>query len=153
MLSVFGPARTTNCFLSIGTGIPANAPLEQKANIFNYLSVASTVPSIATNTQVMHILFKCLINAFAPVPQGSKYWRLNIGEEIPAWKELKHPFWDLLEIFEIEVLHVQDYQKLGDLDDVGSLPALMKMADTYITSQAQEILECAAALRKDLSKL
>lgn len=149
---MFGPARTTNCFLSIGTGIPANVPLVQKANIFNYLSVATAVPSIATNTQVMHILFKCLINAFAPVPQGSKYWRLNIGEEIPEWKEVKHPFWDLLEIFETEVLHTQDYKKLGDLDDVGSLPELMQMADKYIASQAHDITDCAAALGQDLSK-
>ena len=154
MLSVFGPARATDCFLSIGTGIPANQPLNQKSNGLNYLAVAANVPSIATNTQVMHILFRCLINAFAPKPQGKKYWRLNISEEIPEWKEKTHPLCDVFGIFEKEVLHMQDYRKLGDLDDVGSLPELLKMTDNYIMAQSKDIADCAAALMGTLeSKL
>lgn len=146
VLSVFGPARTTDCFLSIGTGVPANTPMNQKSNLLNLVAVAGAVPGIATNTQVMHILFRCLINAFAPKPQGKKYWRLNIGEEIPEWNEKTHPFYDIFGLFEKEILHMQDYRKLGDLDDVDKLPELLKMTDDYIRLQQKDIGECAAAL-------
>lgn len=148
---MFGPARTTDCFLSSGTGIPANTPMNQKSNLLNVVSVASTVPSIATNTQVMHILFHCLINAFAPKPQGKKYWRLNIGEEIPEWKEKESPLFDVFHLFEKEDLHMQDFRKLGDLDDVDSLPELIKMTEKYIAAQDQDISDCAAALMGGLN--
>ncbi|KAJ8109063.1 hypothetical protein OPT61_g7729 [Boeremia exigua] len=150
VLSLFGPARTTDCFLSIGTGIPANTPLNQKAGLFNVVAVASTVPSIATNTQVMHILFRCLINAFAPKPQGKKYWRLNIGEEIPEWKERTHPFYDIFCRFEKEILHTQDYKKLGDLDDLEAMPELLRMTTKYIDLQQEDLSDCAAALMNGL---
>lgn len=81
---MFGPARTTDCFLSIGTGIPANMPVNQTSNGLDDFKVATAVPNVATNTQIVNILFRCLINVFTPKPQGKKYWRLNIGEEIPA---------------------------------------------------------------------
>ncbi|KAF3038623.1 hypothetical protein E8E12_003111 [Didymella heteroderae] len=152
VLSVFGPARTTDCFLSIGTGIPANTPMDQKSNLLNVAAVAKAVPSIATNTQVMHILFRCLINAFAPKPQGKKYWRLNIGEEIPEWKEKGSPLFDVFHLFEKEVLHTQDFEKLGDLDDVDALPELIKMTEAYIAAQDQDICDCATALMGGLNR-
>ena len=125
--------------------------MNQKSNLLNVVSVASTVPNIATNTQIVNILFRCLINAFAPKPQGKKYWRLNIGEEIPAWNEKTYPFWDIFHQFEKDIMHVQDYAKLGDLDDVDSLPELVQMTKKYIDAQDQDISECAAALMGGLN--
>lgn len=148
---MFGPARTTDCFLSIGTGIPANAPMNQTSNGLNVFKVALAVPNVATNTQIVNILFRCLINAFAPKPQGKKYWRLNIGEEIPAWNEKAYPFWDIFHQFEKDIMHMQDYKKLGDLDDVDALPELVKMTEQYIAAQDQDISECAAALMEGLN--
>lgn len=151
VLSVFGPARTTDCFLSIGTGIPANTPMNQKPNLLNVVNVAAAVPNVATNTQIIHILLRCLINAFAPKPQGKKYWRLNIGEEIPAWNEKTYPFWDIFHQFEKDIMHMQDYKKLGDLDDVASLSELVQMTEKYIAAQDQDISDCAAALMGGLN--
>ena len=47
--------------------------------------------------------------------------------------------------FEKGVLYMQDCKKLGDLDDVGSLPGFLEMADKYIAAQDKDITECAAA--------
>lgn len=52
----------------------------------------------------------------------------------------------MFHLFEKEVLHMQDFRKLGDLDDVDSLPELIKMTERYIAAQDQDISDCAAAL-------
>ena len=61
-----------------------------------------------------------------------------MGEELTS--PLKY-----LQNFREKVLHMQDCKKLGDLDDVGSLPGLLEMADKYIAAQDKDITECAAA--------
>jgi hypothetical protein len=146
VLGVFGPARKTDCFLSIGTGIPASQPLPQPG-VTNVPSVAGALSSIATNTQIIHVLFRALINAFAPKPLGKKYWRLNIGEEIPAWVEHVEGGWFSAPK---DIKHLDDFKKLGDLDDIKALKQLLEMADQYIESQKDTITECAQALSASL---
>jgi len=88
--------------------------------------------AIATNTQIIHVLFRALINAFAPKATGKKYWRLNIGEETGGLGE------------DLKDLH--SYKATGDLDDTGALKELMKMTEEYIAAQKDEIDACAEAL-------
>jgi hypothetical protein len=90
VLAVFGPARTTEYLLIIGIGIPANQLLG-KPGLLGLFTTLGALSSVATNTQIMHILLDCLIGNFAPKSRGQKYWRLNVGEEIPEWKEKTTP--------------------------------------------------------------
>ncbi|KAG9649344.1 hypothetical protein KCU95_g15836, partial [Aureobasidium melanogenum] len=61
VLSVFGPTRPTNCFLSIGTGIAKNV------GINSLLSLPEALASAATNSELTHILFRTLLDAYAQV--------------------------------------------------------------------------------------
>ncbi|CAO2648169.1 Nn.00g090910.m01.CDS01 [Neocucurbitaria sp. VM-36] len=148
VLGVFGPARSTDCFLSIGTGIPASQALPQPG-VTNIPSTAAALSSIATNTQIIHVLFRALINAFAPKPLGKKYWRLNIGEEIPEWTEHKPGGWFSKPK---DVKHLDNYKTLGDLDDIGALKELLEMADRYIKDQSESIEQCATTLMASLGQ-
>jgi hypothetical protein len=38
---------------------------------------------IATNTESTNILFRALVDAFAPHAQTKKYYRLNVSKELP----------------------------------------------------------------------
>lgn len=114
-------------------------------------AVAGVVPVIAANTQVLHILFRRLTNAFASKLQVKKYRRLNTGEETPQWKEKEPPLFVVIFLFEKEVLHMQDFRKLGDLDDVDSLPELTTMTETYIATPCPSISERAAVLMGGVS--
>jgi hypothetical protein len=84
--------------------------------------------AIATNTEIIHILFRTLIDAFAPKPGGSKYWRLNIGTMVD-----------------------DNYAKIGDLDDVKALAALLEVTKKYIADNAAMIAQCADALKSSLN--
>jgi hypothetical protein len=128
VLGVFGPARSTSCFLSIGTGMPANKALT-KPHLTGDHDVEQAFASIATNTEIVNILFRSLINAFAPAAQAKKYWRMNVGHKLPD---------------------KDDYESVGDLDDVGALKKLIEMTDEYILAQDDAIDECAKALAVSL---
>jgi hypothetical protein len=139
-LAVFGPARTTDCFLSIGTGIPKNVALKVNFEIIGGLS------SVATNTEITHILFRTLINAYAPTPVTDKYWRLNVGKEIAEWDEThKH----LLQGSTIEK-HLDDHEDPGQMDDIKALPHLIEMTKAYIKEQDTTIGQCAEKLGRSL---
>lgn len=144
-MGVFGPARPTNCFLSIGTGIPANRPLP-KPGVLGSHEVEESFAAIATNSQIIHVLFRTLVDAFAPQPKAKKYWRLTVGEEIPEWDEEKTSwlFWKTKE------KHLDNYKNVGELDDIGALEGLMQMTNSYIVAQDGQIGDCANALKADL---
>ncbi|KAF4555209.1 Hypothetical protein D9617_3g022810 [Elsinoe fawcettii] len=146
VLGVFGPARTTDCFLSIGTGIDQNTPLP-KPGILGSHEVEKGLAGIATNTQIVHILFKTLLNAFAPLAQDRKYWRLNIGTEIPEHMiDVKHWPWPTTHEKVLD-----NYKPVGDLDDIAAVKLLVEQAKLYIEAQKGTIEECAAALGAHLS--
>lgn len=122
-MSVFGATRPANCFLSIGTGIPAN-----KEVMFSKVPThkfEDELISVIINAELTHILFRTLIDAYAPVPRVKKYWRFNVNEETPDG----------------------NYKSVGEIDDVKFDLKLMKMTDKYIATQEDSIHECAKALQ------
>ena len=83
--------------------------------------------SIATNTDVINILFRSLINVFAPLPNTKIYWRFNAGDGCPGWipaKNDKGGQWVLKE--------QRQEQALGELDDVAAIDKTIKATEVYI---------------------
>ena len=128
VLDVFGPARRTDCFLSIGTGIPANQKVG-RAYITSKEEIAEGLGAAATNSQLTHILFKTLLNAYAPNSGTKKYWRLNVGELDPK---------------------TDNYEALGELDDLTKIEEFRTKTEAYIEVQKEAIAECADALKASL---
>ena len=116
--------------------MPANRALPNPGILPSY-DVEEAFAAIATNTEIVNILFRSLINAFAPAALAKKYWRFNVSEEKPAWDEKKGGK---------TVHHQDDFKNVGDLDDIGALKALMQMTEQYVQTQAASIEECAKAL-------
>jgi hypothetical protein len=143
-LGVFGPARSTNAFLSIGTGIPSNQEITDPTKTA-FRDTMQNFVGAATNSQITHVLFRTLLDAFAPKPMGKKYWRLNIGTFIGDWDQHKG-IWP----FNETIHHMDDYEKIGELDDVSALPKLYDVTDKYIQENQGMIDECTNALKESL---
>ncbi|KAK4140617.1 FabD/lysophospholipase-like protein [Dichotomopilus funicola] len=153
ILGVFGATRPTDCFLSIGTGIDANSTLVQPGKYRVPLpSTLQSFVSVATNTEIMHILFQGLIDAFAPWAGKRKYWRLNVYKVIQEWYEKVEPRW-----FERNVLgrkdqvvhHSQDYEAIPKFNDPKEAKEkLMEMLEEYVqdVEVKESIKKCAEAL-------
>lgn len=126
VLDVFGPARSTACFLSIGTGIPANQAVGEVGLLVRGDALAKGLSGAATNTELTNILFKALLNAYAPHSGIKKYWRLNVGEAIPE---------------------TDNYKVLSEMDDLTKKKELSDATDSYIKAQESLIEDCASTLR------
>ncbi|THY67593.1 hypothetical protein D6C94_10581 [Aureobasidium pullulans] len=137
VLSVFGPTRSTNCFLSIGAGIPKNVGIK------GILSLPEALASAATNSELTNILFRTLLDAYAPTSATHKYWRLNVSVEIPADIEEKSGW---LGFGRHTEKHPDNYEDVGALDDLLALEKLKDMTRGYIKAQDEVILECCKAL-------
>lgn len=143
MLGVFGPARPTDCFLSIGTGLPLSITMTS-----GVVSVAESVPSIATNSEITNILFRSLINAFAPQGMAKKYWRFNVGDGFPDWVlENGVGVWKLQ--------GQRQEQDLGSLDDTSdtAITQTRQRAIDYLSTPAaaKMVAEAAEDLKKQLT--
>ncbi|KAJ9497139.1 hypothetical protein H2202_007295 [Exophiala xenobiotica] len=138
VLSVFGPARLTNCFLSIGTGTPLSVTMNDTT-----FSAAYNMSDIATNSEMPNILFRSLINAFAPQGMVKKYWRLNVGDGMPDWVEEKG-------VYKWKLLGKREESDIGDLDDVSAIQKTETRANAYLQSAGavQMVADAAAALSK-----
>ncbi len=99
--------------------------------------------SIATNTEVTNILFRSLINAFAPNPNSQKYWRFNIGDGCPEWVPSEDGT-----TFQWVNLEKREEMNLGDLDDVKAMEATRKATEDYLKLDGSKKMmsECAKAL-------
>ncbi|KAL1626757.1 hypothetical protein SLS56_006750 [Neofusicoccum ribis] len=126
VLAVYGATRETSCFLSIGTGIPANEALP-KPGLTNIFDVSSALSGIATNTEIVQLLFSTLINAYAPKATEPKYWRLNVSTYIKD---------------------KDNYEDPGKLDDLKALKKFEIKTRDYIAKESQTIQNCANALKK-----
>ncbi|KAK7705080.1 hypothetical protein SLS57_010192 [Botryosphaeria dothidea] len=124
-LSAYGPLRTINCFLSIGTGIPANSTLPKPGVIPSY-GVEARFADVATNTEITNILFHGLIDSFAPQAMTPKYFRLNLDEKDP-----KNP---------------DNYVGVPALDDINQLHPFEERTRTYIRAHEDVISKCAGAM-------
>lgn len=142
---MYGPTRPTSCFLSIGTGV-AKTEATASATLLQLKPFAESMASIATNTEVTNILFRSLINAFAPLPNTKKYWRFNLGDGCPDWipaKDGKGGQW---------VLKGQRQEQApGELDDVAAMEKTIKATEVYIGQRIMRgiIADCAQALIVD----
>lgn len=139
VLQVFGPVRSTDCFLSIGTGIPLSQTLPRVTHPIDF---TKALTGIATNSDVVNILFRSLINAFAPRGMAKKYWRFNVGDGLPDWVEEDG-------VGRWRLLAKRDEQDLGGLDNVGMIPLTMARVEDYMKEPGFVTLldECVQALR------
>lgn len=84
-----------------------------------------------------HILFRTLLDAYAPVAQDKKYYRLNISKEI--MKRIQK-VWLLNKDVTVEV-------KMDDVDKAAR-KALLDAAEEYIKANGQQLQDCANLLRR-----
>ncbi|KAF8522563.1 acyl transferase/acyl hydrolase/lysophospholipase [Hysterangium stoloniferum] len=127
-IDVFGAARSTNCFLSIGTGIPANFPLGKPGVVFN-TDFALGLSSIATNAEVIDILLRVVLDAYAPHAGLKKYFRFSVYERIPG---------------------EDNFKDVGDLADITKEAMLEQMTVAYIGREEKMVQGCIQALREVL---
>ncbi|KAE8149604.1 acyl transferase/acyl hydrolase/lysophospholipase [Aspergillus avenaceus] len=149
VLSVFGATQETKCFLSLGTGIDADR--EVWTGGVPTLGTVESFASIATNSELTHILFRGLIDAFAPLPETPKYWRLNVNKRIPAWDETKRKWL----IRKKTVHHRDNYEPMIELDDTkGARGKLMDMVTAYLAQPnvRATVMACAQALSDSLAE-
>jgi hypothetical protein len=141
VLQIHGPLRPTSCFLSIGTGMPLGQNLP---TVKHPIDFTTGLTGIATNTDVVNILFRSLINAFAPRGMNKKYWRFNVGDGFPDWVEGEDGAWQW------KLLGQREEMDLGELDNVGMIDSTKKRAEAYMGLDGFGVLlnECVAGLRE-----
>ncbi|KAJ5157898.1 uncharacterized protein N7482_008998 [Penicillium canariense] len=148
VLGIFGPARATDRFLSIGTGIASNVKVEPislpgSGTLKSYVSVA-------TNSEITHIMFRTLIDAFAPTARQKKYWRLNVSKPIPGEEkviEKGYMWWKTKHLVKV----LDNYENPGDLDDIQALSKLKAWTVDYIKEEAKLIQDCVEAVQNSLA--
>lgn len=101
------------------------------------------ISSIATNTQITHILFGTLINSLAPVAgKLPKYWRLNVGQR----GQDKTPDEAYLQALKKDA-------ELPAMDDSGKIGTIKTMTKDYIIKATLDISASAEALSRKESIL
>ncbi|KAJ5689918.1 hypothetical protein N7462_004310 [Penicillium macrosclerotiorum] len=148
VLGVFGPARSTDCFLSIGTAIASNTKVERiklpgPETLKSYISVA-------TNSEITHIMFRTLIDAFAPAARQKKYWRLNVSRPIPGEEKVieeGYLWWKKKHLVKV----LDNYESPGELDDLQALKKLEVWTKDYIEQEVKLIQGCVEAIRNSLA--
>lgn len=127
--TVYGVKRSTACFLSIGTGIPANEALSDIPHTLwtlpkvpTFISNLSSVPS---NTQMMHLLFSALLDAYAPSPGTHKYFRLNVGQD---------------RAHDDDETSGDTFVDLGAMDDLSKRGVLEKLTEEYVDAPGQRVI-------------
>ncbi|KAF2496314.1 FabD/lysophospholipase-like protein [Lophium mytilinum] len=138
--TVFTPGRSTDCFLSIGTGMPANSALSDpkfsvlhpKDSAKGLMAFGEGLVSAATNSESTNVLFRLLLDEFAPKTRQPKYFRLNF-EEIDPDKSTKD---------------LANFVNLAEMDDASEkaikfmetkTKEWIKNNDTLITQAAQAL--------------
>jgi len=147
--TVFTPGRETDCFLSIGTGMPPNTHTAElkfpwfkpwawfsfKDTVMNFVM---SLVSAATNSESNNVLFGILLKEYAPRTQEPKYFRLNYAKVDPV-KSTKE---------------LEDYEELAALD-VHTMSAMKIMEEktrAWIETHSSLISEAATALGRNLDK-
>ncbi|RAQ46934.1 hypothetical protein AFGD_011308 [Aspergillus flavus] len=130
VLSVFGAGRPIDCILSIGTGIPKNQVFGESVK-----GAITGLGSAITNTELANILFRTLIDAYAPESRRLKYFRLNVGREIEDWPE------DAKE---------KENEELAEMDSLTQIDGFIERTEQYIKEQEPRIRRCASTLNRNL---
>ncbi|QMW26536.1 acyl transferase/acyl hydrolase/lysophospholipase [Aspergillus flavus] len=130
VLSVFGAGRPIDCILSIGTGIPKNQVFGESVK-----GAITGLGSAITNTELANILFRTLIDAYAPESRRLKYFRLNVGREIEDWPE---------------VAKEKENEELAEMDSLTQIDGFIERTEQYIKEQEPRIRRCASTLNRNL---
>lgn len=141
VLQVHGPLRATACFLSVGTGMPPAQALPSSVSR-HPLDFVGGLTGVATNSEIMNIMFRSLLNAFAPRGMAKKYWRFSVGDGLPDWVEGEDGEWRWV------LREQREERELGQLDDVKMIGVTRDRAEEYMRLDGFETMvgECAAAL-------
>ena len=143
--TVFSAGRSTDCFLSIGTGMPPNAALGDllgslslgfEKSIANITNFAGGIASAASNSEATNILFRTLLDAYAPKPGEPKYFRLNFEEADPN----------------ASTKEVEDFVRLAEMDDASdaTLKFQEKKTNEWIVKNQILIENAANALKRSV---
>ncbi|KAF9762686.1 hypothetical protein IL306_003352 [Fusarium sp. DS 682] len=140
VLKVFTAVRMTDCFLSIGTGTPLS---EKLPFITSPLGMISALGGIAANRDVVNLLFRCLIDAFAPRGTTHKYWRFDFGDGLPDWAEVEG-------VGKWVYLTKREETELGDIDDIDLKDMIIRKTEEYMSEPGfeKQLADCAAALER-----
>ncbi|CAG7941661.1 unnamed protein product [Penicillium salamii] len=147
ILSLYGPTRETDCFLSIGTGMGANVAVARPG--LDFKNAMESFAEIATNTENTNILFRALVDAFAPHAQTKKYFRLNVSKELPEPADSKGILDWLTQSKAIKGV-LNNFEDPGSLDDVDAIPRLKGWTTEWIKAQQDIINSCSEALSRHL---
>jgi hypothetical protein len=120
-------------------------PSQTLGTVSHPVDFTSGVVGIATNSEVMNILFRSLINAFAPRGMARKYWRFNVGDGLPDWVEGEDGEWRWV------LRGEREEKETGALDDVGLIGVTRTRAEEYMRAEGFGVMakECASALAGD----
>jgi len=146
LLVVFGIARPTACFPPIntgtGTGTPAKSALPSNF-VLHQIDRPNAIAAVTTNSEIPNILFRTLINAFAPNGGEKKYFHFSVGDGLPDWVEAEPGVWKW---------GARREEDIGDLDDVAKIGLIDAKAREYISSnEAQGLVgDCVAAMKKEV---
>ncbi|KAK2028034.1 patatin-like phospholipase [Colletotrichum zoysiae] len=92
VITTFGAERNTACFLSLGTAIPPSqvlpSPQADVADPGKPVGMLAGLARIATNTEIVNMLFGSLFNALAPAVGADKYWRFSVGDGLCDWVKM-----------------------------------------------------------------
>jgi hypothetical protein len=144
---VYGPTRETDCFLSIGTGMGANVAVAQPG--LDFKKAMLSFSDIATNTESTNILFRAIVDAFAPHAQTKKYYRLNVSKELPEPTDSKGILGWLAGKQALKGV-LNNFEDPGSLDDVDAIPKLKEWTAEWIKAQQDIIKSCSEALARNL---
>lgn len=143
--TVFSAGRSTDCFLSIGTGMPPNAALgDLKAGLLlgmeksaaNLMNFAGGIASASSNSEATNVLFRTLVDAYAPSPGEAKYFRLNFEEVDP----------------DTSTKDLDNFVQLAEMDDASqaTLNFQQKKTTEWIGNNQAMIEKAAIALKRSL---
>lgn len=128
----------------------ANAPVIQPGIIPTH-AVEESYISVATNSELINIMFRTLLDAFAPVVRERKYWRMNVYKDVLTEDKVVEGGW--LNFKKDVVAVTNNYESPGELDDVkAALGKLTDWTNEYIVQEQTVIADCAAAIGRNIGE-
>ncbi|KAF4439085.1 kinase subdomain-containing [Fusarium acutatum] len=122
-------------------GLFAKFILTSYIKVRNLKGFTESVASIATNSEINNLLFRSLINAFAPRPMAKKYYRFNVSDELLEWAEDEDGNWT----WKLPETRVEG--GVAEMDDITAIDATDEQAKKYIAlAGAQKMMEECAEL-------
>ncbi|KAK2009896.1 patatin-like phospholipase [Colletotrichum eremochloae] len=146
VLTTFGAKREAACFLSLGTGVPPRQELPSAqadlSDLGKPIRIVTGLAGIATNTDIANVLFRTLINAFAPPAGVKKYWRFSVGDGLCDWVKV-----DGVHKWRITSPKVETKEYIA-MDDPTMKAKIRSLAEAYVDSDEGKamIQDCADAL-------